>query len=68
MEDGCALFPHAVGSASAMLRSKKKDKENGKVEKKDKEKEKKQSKDDGPGSSKGPAIPMIRTEDLGGLL
>lgn len=61
-----SLRSRAVGSASAMLRSKKKDKENGKTEKKEKEKEKKQVKDDGAGSSKAPAIPMIRTEDLGG--
>ncbi|CAP59521.1 Serine/threonine protein phosphatase 2A regulatory subunit [Caenorhabditis elegans] len=49
-----------------MLRSKKKDKENGKSEKKDKEKDKKSMKDDGAGSSKASTIPTIRTEDVGG--
>ncbi|EFP08946.1 hypothetical protein CRE_18094 [Caenorhabditis remanei] len=48
-----------------MLRSKKKDKENGKSEKKEKEEKKKTKGDDGAGSSKTPTIPMIRTEDLG---
>lgn len=51
-----------------MLRSKKKDKENGKSEKKDKEKDKKSMKDDGAGSSKASTIPTIRTEDVGGKL
>ncbi|CAI2354679.1 unnamed protein product [Caenorhabditis sp. 36 PRJEB53466] len=62
-----SLRNRTVGSASAMLRSKKKDKENGKSEKKEKEK-KPSSKDEGAGSSKStpPAIPIIQTEDVGG--
>lgn len=49
-----------------MLRSKKKDKENGKSEKKDKEKKVSTKDESGASSSKTAPIPTIQTEDLGG--